>query len=816
MEADPEDCRRETLLGDARGLATGDRQSLDALTRSAAQLTGCPISLVSLVGTDRQYFLSHFGWDIDGGPRDGSFCTHAIGQSELFEIPDALADPRVKNSPLVTGPPYIRAYFAKTLRLEAVAVGTLCVIDQRPRTLSDDQRSALVGLAAGAEAVLAAHRSLQLLRANAERLTDFATASGDWFWETDAQGHLNWASPGLAQAWGVAGEFQPGGPLPAVGVTDEHGESWPQSPTLPGLLARRERVSRVMICHGGVADACCLLLSGLPRHVDGVFCGYRGTARDVSARARAVRAGRRASRALERIAAEIPGLIYQFRLFPDGKTTMPYVSEHIEAIYELTPEQVRDDASPIRERIHPDDAARVCESVVRAAETMSRWCATYRVRLPKRGERVLFAQAMPERQDDGTIAFYGVVTDVTDEVREREQVESLRVERDTAARSAAAKAELMSRVSHELRTPLNAIVGFAQLLRLRFADSTVEPGRSARHIHHAGEHLLSLINDMLDISALEAGRVEMRPQPIAVKAAIERAIEMVTPQAAQAQVKLRVEVAPQVEGVLADERATRQVLVNLLANAIKFGPPDSTVRVKAQRAAGGVQVELMVCDEGPGVMPDQRDRLFDPFERLGTDERHIGSGLGLTISRKLAELMGGEIRLLDASCGACFCLALPAAELPDGDVDATDFQDLDSTPPLGGSQCHVLYIEDDPVNALVMEGFIGLVDNVSLQVATTCAQGLEAAQGRPDLIFLDMHLPDGSGFMVVKALKADPRTRHIPVIAVSADAMPGQIDAAMRAGFEGYVTKPVDYRTLTETLTRQFDRSSMALQHKAA
>jgi CheY-like chemotaxis protein len=265
--------------------------------------------------------------------------------------------------------------------------------------------------------------------------------------------------------------------------------------------------------------------------------------------------------------------------------------------------------------------------------------------------------------------------------------------------------------------------------------------------------------------------------------------------------------------VLADERATRQVLVNLLANAIKFGPPDSTVRVKAQAAASGDRVELMVCDEGPGVPPEQRKRLFDPFEQLGTEERHIGSGLGLTISRKLAQLMGGDIQLLDAACGACFCFALPAAGLPQPELGSTDFQDLDSAPPLDNTRRHLLYIEDDPVNALVMEGFIGLVDNVSLQVATTCAQGLEAARGQPDLIFLDMHLPDGSGFTVIKALKADPRTRQIPVIAVSADAMPEQIEAAMRAGFEGYITKPVDYRTLTETLARQFESSSMALLH---
>jgi signal transduction histidine kinase/ActR/RegA family two-component response regulator len=661
--------------------------------------------------------------------------------------------------------------------------------------------------------VLAAHRSLQLLRASSQRLADFTTASGDWFWETDAQGRLSWASRGLAQAWGVADEFVPGRPLPDVRVTDERSELSTLPPTLGELLARRERLSRVMICRGEATDIRCLLLFGIPCFDGEEFCGYRGTARDISARAQAEREGRRASRALQRIAAVIPGLIYQFRVYPDGTTQMPYASEHIEAVYELTPEQVRDDASVLHQRIHPDDAPRVRESVLRAAATLSRWRTSYRVRLPRRGERVLFAQAIPERQDDGSVTFYGVVTDVTDEVNEREQLESMRIERDTAARSAAARAELMSRVSHELRTPLNAIIGFAQLLRLRFADSTIEPGRSARHIHHAGEHLLSLINDMLDISSLEAGRVEIRPQPISVKGSIERSIEMVTPQAAHARIKLKVEVSPQVEGVLADERATRQVLINLLANAIKFSPPDSTVRVKAQRAVGGDQIDLLVCDEGPGVSLQRRERLFEPFERLDTEDRYIGNGLGLTISRKLAQLMGGDIQLFDAPCGACFCFTLPAARLPQGEVAATDFQGLDDPSSVSATQRRLLYIEDDPVNALVMEGFIGLVDNVSLQVAPTCAQGLEAALSKPDLIFLDMHLPDGSGFTVIKALKADARTRQIPVIAVSADAMPEQIEAAMRAGFEGYITKPVDYGTLTETLTRQFASSPMALLH---
>jgi signal transduction histidine kinase/CheY-like chemotaxis protein len=510
----------------------------------------------------------------------------------------------------------------------------------------------------------------------------------------------------------------------------------------------------------------------------------------------------------------VPGLIYELRIHADGRSTMPYASENIESIYEFTPDEVREDASIIRQRIHPDDAPRVSQSVMRAAATLTRWRATYRVRLPKRGERVLFAQAMPEQQDDGSIAFYGFVSDVTDEARERERVEAMRIERDTAARSAAAKAELMSRVSHELRTPLNAIVGFAQLLRLRFPETAVEPGRSARHIHHAGEHLLSLINDMLDISALEAGRIEMRPMPISVRAAIDRAIEMVTPQAAQQRIKLRVDVSPLVEGVLADERATRQVLVNLLANAIKFGPADSAVSVKARRSEAG-DVELQVWDQGPGIPLDQRDRLFEPFARIGADDRPAGSGLGLTISRKLARLMGGDVDLHDAPDGSCFCLTLPAARLPQGELMNTDFGGLDHGSVLSTPR-RLLYIEDDPVNALVMEGFTGLIDGVQLQVATTCAQGLEAAKSKPDLIFLDMHLPDGSGFTVIKALKADARTRQIPVIAVSADAMPEQIEAAMRAGFEGYLTKPVDYRTLSETLMRQFEPKSMSLVGRAA
>ncbi|MEK8029459.1 ATP-binding protein [Ideonella sp. DXS29W] len=815
MDAGLQECRREPLLDEARALGAAGRQALDALTRTAAQVTQCPIALVSLVGTDHQHFLSRHGWDADGGPRVDSFCTHAIVRPDLMVVPDALLDPRVCGSPLVTGPPFIRAYFGKTLMLDGLAVGTLCVIDQRPRRLSPEQLNALVGLAAGAEAVLTAHRQLQLLQSNTERLTDFAVASGDWYWETDAAGRLSWISSGLAEAWGAQGEFLPDCLLPDTEVTDEHGQRLagllPSAPLLRlrDLLDRRARFSRVMIQRGSAAQPRALLLSAVPRHDGGVFGGYRGIARDVSAQALAEREARRASRALERIAAEVPGVIYEFRVYPDGRAAMPYASDNLATLYELRPEEVRNDASAILQRLHPDDAVRVSETVARAAASLTRWRATYRVRLPTRGERVLFAQAMPEQQPDGSVAFYGVISDVTDEVREREQLDAMRIERDTAARSAEARAELMSRVSHELRTPLNAIVGFSQLLRLRFPDTVTEPGRSARHIHHAGEHLLALINDMLDISAIEAGRIEMHPTTISVRSAIDRAIDMVLPQAAERHIKLCVDVAPQVEGVMADERATRQVLLNLLANAIKFGPLDSTVTVKARRH-GDDQVDLQVWDEGAGVPVAQRSRLFEPFVRVAAEDRPAGSGLGLTISRKLARLMGGDVTLDDSVSRTCFVLSLPAATLKPMEVADTDFQGLEALPSLRSTR-RLLYIEDDPVNALVMEGFMRLIPGVQMEVATTCAQGLIAAQSLPDLIFLDMHLPDGTGFTVLEALKADERTRGIPVVAVSADAMPEQIDAAMRSGFEGYLTKPIDHRSLNETLLRQFERGLQRL-----
>ena len=795
-----QETRRRELLGEVQSMDDSLTRSLDSITRCAADLTGCPIALVSLVAGEREHFLSHFGWDSEGAPREWSFCTYAIGEPAGLNVPDALSDARFKDSPLVTGPPHIRSYFARNLTIDDIVIGTLCVIDHRPRNLDAHQMMALSGLAAGAQGLLATQRSMGLLASSQDRIADFALASGDWFWETDANHRLKWASTGLSTAWGIENDFAVGRQLPPLQLRDEAGDKRAPCATLFELLIARQRFARAVICHEGQESPTCLSLSAVPLYDGENFKGFRGTARDISARVDAERRRRQASHALERIAAEVPGLIYQFRLHPDGHFSCPYASERIVDLLEVTSEEVRQNAEVILQRIHPADVEQLTESLRQSADTLERWSSTHRILLPRKGERVHAAQAMPERLEDGSIAWYGVATDVTDESREREQVAALRIERDTAARSAHMRAELMSRVSHELRTPLNAILGFAQLLRLRYPDTAIEPGVSARHIHHAGEHLLLLINDMLDIAALEAGRFEIYSRATSIRKVIERAIDLVTPQANEKSIFLQVEIGSQVEGVVADERVTQQILMNLLANAIKFSPAAATVRLIAEANEDTDRVCITVCDEGPGIAAERRARMFEPFERLGVGAQYAGTGLGLSISQRLAHLMEGTIALVDSNRGTRICVCLPRAHGMVEEVHTTDFVGLEEGKPIRTRPLKLLYIEDDPVNILVMQGFIEISGGVQMQVAESAAQGLQAALAQPDVIFLDMHLPDGDGFGVLRALKSDSRTSHIPVVAVSADAMPDQVEDAMRAGFGRYLTKPVVHSELVDVL----------------
>ncbi|MCC9597213.1 MULTISPECIES: PAS domain-containing protein [unclassified Rubrivivax] len=394
----------------------------------------------------------------------------------------------------------------------------------------------------------------------------------------------------------------------------------------------------------------------------------------------------------------------------------------------------------------------------------------------------------------------GVEWDITD----RRAAEAARQERAIALRESQAKSRFLSRMSHELRTPLNAVLGFTELL---LADSGSRDGSWRRHlqaVRGAGQQLLALVDDVLDLASLEGGEMRVASERVALRGLALQALELVEPLRGQRDVTV---IAGTLDGiVLADAVRLRQVLQNLLTNAIKYNRDGGLVEIESRRRDGKVLVS--VADSGRGMTEQQLRHLFEPFNRLGLEREGIpGTGIGLVIVKSLVERMGGSISVRSTpGVGTVVELVL---------ADGTASPTPPPTPPRaarplpaaapGSSSGTVLYVEDNPVNALIVSELVARRSDLRLVIADDGASGVRrAAELRPDLILLDMQLPDIDGHEVMRQLRAQPQTASIPVVALSANAMPEEIERALAAGMADYWTKPLDFRAFMVSLEAMF------------
>jgi protein-histidine pros-kinase len=400
---------------------------------------------------------------------------------------------------------------------------------------------------------------------------------------------------------------------------------------------------------------------------------------------------------------------------------------------------------------------------------------------------------------DGELLVISTVRDITERKQNEALIDAARREAEEASE---AKSEFLSRMSHELRTPLNAILGFSQLLALEPLNR--EQQDSVDHIVRAGKHLLDLINEVLDISRIEAGRIGFSPEPVAVDDVLRETLELVQPLAQERGIRLVEEPRQASLYVLADRQRIRQALLNLLTNAVKYNREGGAVTVSCLPGEDE-RLRISVADTGTGIEPEKLSRLFTPFDRLGAEQSGVeGTGLGLTLSKRLVETMGGTIGVESSTReGSTFWVELPLTkgsiereERPGAEVESIA---LDST--LART---VLYIEDDVDSAQLMERIFSRWPHVKLMSAMQGRLGLELAhQHRPDLILLDLHLPDIQGLEVLERLKETSATCHIPVVVTSADATPAQITRLKAAGADEYITKPLDIRSFAELVRRR-------------
>jgi PAS domain S-box-containing protein len=372
--------------------------------------------------------------------------------------------------------------------------------------------------------------------------------------------------------------------------------------------------------------------------------------------------------------------------------------------------------------------------------------------------------------------------------------------KEEAERANLAKSQFLSNMSHELRTPLNAILGFGQLL----VSDPVYPLANHQRLHlhemlRGGRYLLSLINEVLDLALVETGKLQVALAPVEVSQLLHECLGLLQPLTRPDGIEVQVVDSPACTAfVLADRTRLKQVLLNLLSNAIKYNRVGGGVRIACTASAGFLRVGL--SDDGPGIGPDQGARLFEAFERLGAGRTGIeGAGLGLALSKRFMQAMGGRIGLeSDAGQGSTFWIELPLAAAPEALAECPL---PGAAPPAsvasGSALRRVLYIEDNPVNVLLMEAMLDRVRNMQLSVALLPELGLRMALDEcPDLILLDIQMPGMDGYEVLRRLRLDSPSRTVPVIAVSANAMASDVEQGLAAGFVQYLTKPLDMALL--------------------
>jgi PAS domain S-box-containing protein len=934
-----EPARLATL--DALGvLDTPPEPAFDALVLLAARATGAPIALVSFLDGHRQWFKARVGIEGTEIAREHAFCAHTVHAGVPLAVDDATMDPRFAGNPLVVAAPWVRCYAGVPLRVDGHAVGTLCVMGLRVERQGGAGAAAMLthlpGLAAVAEALLQGRHQTRALEVARRRLADFGQAFGGWLWQTDASCRYTWLSEGFEDLTGLAVHKLIGQPVGDSPLLDPCGDPLPGDATLASLLARPEPFTDALTYKRSPRGPMFVSRSGVPVHdMHGRFAGWRGTARNLSEQVRGA-AGARSQREMTlNLSAQVPGILYQFRLDTAQRFSFPFISEGVREFLGLEPEAVRADPQLMMNAVHEDDKPAMEASVRQSAATLESWQMEYRMLHPQRGERWFESRSKPQREADGSTLWHGCTLDITkrkradialrqgeerwaqaaraagigvirvssaDEtlqldalacrihglpapqdrlelrhwlaciatqdreaattalrraMRERlafegrfrftmpdgslrwleivahgqcdsagkpvslvgtcrdvtaqREAERLKRDKQAAERASLAKSEFLSRVSHELRTPLNGILGFAELMALDAQEPLgPEQRRRLAGVQAAGRRLLGLVSDVLDLTRIERDDFVLPLTAVDLGRVSESALRLVMPLAVASHVQLPSALATGVR-VRADSRSLEQVLLNLLSNAIKFNRPGGGVQLELRTQDG--QASLTVVDGGHGLTAAQQRQLFQPFGPVGSERKAgDGNGLGLLIARQLVRAMKGRLTVhSEPGVGSRFGVELPLADPgEDSGSGALFTMPMPLTPGdaaagQGGAGARrpwcVLYIEDEPVNVLLMEEVFRSRPGWRLHVARDGKEGLEKARTvAPDVLLIDMNLPDMSGLDIVARLRRDPATAGLLCIALSADGMSEQIDAARAGGFDDYWTKPIDVAGLLKNL----------------
>ncbi len=366
-----------------------------------------------------------------------------------------------------------------------------------------------------------------------------------------------------------------------------------------------------------------------------------------------------------------------------------------------------------------------------------------------------------------------------------------------------AKSTFLSSMSHEIRTPMNSILGFAQILLSNQDEPLTEPQKkNVTHILDSGYLLLNLINEVLDLSSIESGKVRLSLEGVEVASVIDEVVASVEPMELSYKINITNSVEHSGQYIMVDYTRLRQILINLLSNAIKYNRVDGTVTIWTELTEANM-IRINVEDTGTGVAKDRLESLYEPFNRLGAEKLNIeGTGIGLTITKRLVELMGGSIHVeSEVGKGTKFSVEFEKTEAPASETDITEdvsdgCQHLDIT-----ERKIILYVEDNPANLKLVENILKRRPNIVLLTASQAQSGIEITRTQqPDVVLMDINLPGIDGFEALRLLKSSDGTKRIPIIAISANAMPEDIEKGNASGFIEYITKPININKFLEVI----------------
>ncbi len=480
------------------------------------------------------------------------------------------------------------------------------------------------------------------------------------------------------------------------------------------------------------------------------------------------------------------------------------VNKQMEALTGCTRDELI--GAPFKNYFTDPELAEAAIKLVLSEKKVTNYELTARARDGK--ETVVSYNAMTFYDRDRRLqGVFAAARDITERKRLDQVLQEKNVELESATSVAEkanlAKSDFLSSMSHELRSPLNAILGFAQLMESDSPPATPSQKESIAQILQAGWHLLKLINEILDLAKVESRQVPMSEEPVSLAEVMVECHAMIEPQAQQRDIKL---IFPQFNipcYVRADRTRLKQILINLLSNAIKYNVRQGRVEVSCTESTPE-RTRVSIMDTGAGLYPEQLAQLFQPFNRLGQEAGgEEGTGIGLVVAKRLVELMGGTIGVESTvGAGCVFWFELLSVAEQNLAMEANDAAILAQPQVSRAERLHtVLYVEDNPANLKLVEQLIARHPDIRLLTAVNGNSGIEIARASlPDVILMDINLPGINGFEAMKILRSDPTTMHIPVIAVSANAMPLDVARGLKAGFFRYITKPIKVTELMEAL----------------